>query len=285
MRGQMNFLVLAMPLAVLLVSSGVAAAPITFNTALPVSKDELIYRQQAIVTRASGEANGPSRDVSETRGVSVLGYGVSPKLAVFGVLPVVHRASRTGTVERSAFGLGDAALFARYEIFRKDGPGRTVRLAPFAGFTVPTGERGSTGDGSFDGFGGLILTVATTSWVFDSQIKYTVNTEADDFKRGDEASADASVQYRLFPGRLSADGRRFLFAVLEANVTHLEKDRLFGVEDPDSGGLLMFLSPGLQFAAKRWIAEVALRIPVAGDLNGAALEPEYSIITSLRFNF
>ncbi len=60
---------------------------------------------------------------------------------------------------------------------------------------------------------------------------------------------------------------------------------LLGVDDPNSGGIQVFVSPGVQYAAKRWIAEAAVRIPVVNDLNGDALEPDYSIITSLRVNF
>jgi len=46
------------------------------------------------------------------------------------------------------FGLGDATLFSRYEIYRKDGRGSTTRLAPLIGVRVPTGKTGETSDGS-----------------------------------------------------------------------------------------------------------------------------------------
>lgn len=261
------------------------AAPITFNTALPVSKGEIILREQFIVSQSSDSFGGIERDVTVIKGVSVLGFGVARGLAVFGVLPVVNIDREIGGIKSSETGLGDATVFARLEVMRWDSPGRTVRIAPLAGLVIPSGEEGRTGDGSLDVFAGVILTAATTDWVFDSQIKYVVNNEAKGFQRGDTASADASLQYRLFPNQISESSGGFLFGVLEANVTYLDENRLAGIADPNSGGVQVFLSPGVQYAAKRWIAETAIRIPVVNDLNGSALEPDYSVIASLRLNF
>lgn len=266
-------------------SSTANAAAITFNTAFPVSKGGIILREQGILTRSSDEFEGVKRKETVIEAVSVLGFGVMRKLAVFGVLPVVHLDREIGGIENRATNIGDATVFARMEAARRDRPERTIRFAPFAGFVAPTGKHGRTGDGSLDVFAGAVLTAATTDWVFDSQIKYVVNNEANDFERGDAASADASLQFRLFPQTISANADGFLFGVLEANVTHFEENRLAGLNDPNSGGTQVLVSPGVQYAEKRWIVETAIRIPVLNDFNGDALEPDYSLIVSLRINF
>jgi Putative MetA-pathway of phenol degradation len=270
----------------LIAASGAAfAAPITFNTALPVSKGEVLARQQFIVTRLSDRLNGMDRKVTVRAGVSVLGYGITPKLAIFGVAPLVNIDREIGAMSRNFTGLGDATVFARYEIYRNDTPGKTIRIAPFVGATLPTGRTGKTGDGSTDGFAGLIFTAARTNWNFDSQIKYVANSKARGFERGDAISADTSLQYRLLPNALTASTKGFLYGVIEANVTQLQRDRLGGIINPNSGGVLAYLSPGLQYATRRWIAETALRIPVVNNLHGTALAPDYSLVTSVRFNF
>ena len=269
-----------------MVTSGMAqAAPITFNTALPISRGEVLLRQQFIITNFSDRLNGTRRDVSVRAGVSVLGYGVTPKLALFGVAPLVNIDRDIGAMHSNFTGLGDATMFARYEIYRNDTPGKTIRIAPFVGASLPTGRTGKTGDGSVDGFAGLIFTAASTNWNFDSQIKYVANRRAKGFSRGDTLSADASFQYRLLPNTLSASTKGFLYGVLEANLTQLQRDRLAGALNPNSGGTQGFLSPGLQYATRRWIAETALKIPVLNKLHGTALGPDYSFITSLRLNF
>jgi hypothetical protein len=258
------------------------AAPITFNTALPVSKGHNIARQQAIVARAGDVEDGVARSATEVVGLSVLGYGATRNLALFAVLPVVYRKADIGGVETSAFGLGDAALIARYEIFRADAPGATVRVAPFAGVVLPTGERGKTGDGSTDALAGVIVTAATTRWNLDGQVQYVANTLAKGFERGDAFSFDASFQRRI-PALSTPRG--FFLAVLETNVTHFQKNRTMGAVDPDSGGVHVLLSPGVQYAAKRWIVEAAVRLPVIDELKGEAIDPDYSVIAGLRVNF
>ncbi|PHS24566.1 MAG: hypothetical protein COA85_08045 [Robiginitomaculum sp.] len=275
----------ALWLCAFLIPIGAVAAPITFNTALPVSKNEILLRQQFLVTKFSDRLNGMKRDATVRAGVSVLGYGVTPKLAVFGVAPLVNIDREIGTMNSNFTGLGDATIFARYEIYRNDSPGKTIRIAPFVGATLPTGRTGKTGDGSTDGFAGLIFTAASTSWNFDSQIKYVANTRANSFARGDTVSADVSLQYRLLPNAITATTNGFLYGVIEANLTQLQRDRLGSVINPNSGGTQAFLSPGVQYATRRWIAETALKIPVVNNLHGTALAPDYSLITSLRFNF
>ena len=260
-------------------------APIATNTALPLSTDEFIVRQQFVMTRSSDRITGTRRSVDRFESRTVLGYGFTSKLAVFGVLPLVNVNSELGDISASEFGLGDAAMFARYEVYRSDQPGRTIRIAPFAGVRLPTGRDGKTGDGSVDVFGGLIATIASTQWVLDSQLRYDRNREAEGFQRGDSMSFETSFQYRLSPGIVTQETNAFVFGVLEFSVNHYDRNRLGSVTDPNSGGFQLFLTPGLQYSTRRWIADLGVKVPIVNDLNGTALEPDYTILTSIRFNF
>ena len=268
-----------------LISGASWAAPIATNTALPLSADEIIVREQLVVTHSSDRIAGTRREVDRFESRTVMGYGLTSKLALFGVLPLVDVNREFGGVSASEFGLGDAALFARYEVFRSDKPGRTLRIAPYAGVRLPTGRDGKTGDGSVDVFGGVIATLASTQWVLDTQLRYDLNREADGFERGDSASLDASFQYRLAPGRLTQDTKGFVFGVLELSASYYERNRPGGVTDPNSGGFQLYLTPGLQYATRRWITDLGVKVPIVNDLNGTALEPDYSILTSIRINF
>ena len=64
-----------------------AAAPITFNTALPVAEEEFIFRQQIRLLRSDSDPSAADREMRAVASISVLGYGINSKLAVFGVLP------------------------------------------------------------------------------------------------------------------------------------------------------------------------------------------------------
>lgn len=261
------------------------AAPIATNTALPLSDEELIVRQQFVVARSSGRFGGAQTQIDRIESRTVFGYGVTSRLALFSLLPVVQIDRDFGNVNDAEFGLGDAALFARYEVFRADKPGRTVRIAPYAGVRVPTGRDGKTGDGSVDFFGGIVATVASTQWVLDSQVRYDDNREADGFERGDLVSLESSFQLRLAPAQVVFDTKAFVFGVIELSATKSERNRVGGAIDPNSGGFQLSVTPGIQYSTRRWIADFGVKLPLVSDLNGSALKSDYAVLTSIRVNF
>lgn len=273
------------------------AAPITFNTALPVSKAEIIVRELIAIGVASDDAGGLDRKMSVVAMNSVVAYGLTPDLAVFGILPFTFKELETRAGTRKADGIGDARLIARYTIYQKNGIGKTARVAPFIGVKLPTGdnERADTmgllppslqpGTGSWDLFGGVIATYASVAWNFDFQASYRANTRAGGIERGDVARVDASFQYRLLPGKLSRGDKGYLYGVLETNLVHSDGMLLNGASDPNTGGTTLHLVPGIQYATRRWIAEAAVQVPVIQHLNGSALEKDFTFLAGLRLNF
>ena len=258
-----------------------SAAPITFNTALPVSEGAAVLREQLIFSSASSSDTRTDQATALTIG----GYGVTPKLAVFGTLPFIHVDTNVGVANTSSSALGDATLFSRYEAYRRDRNGATTRLAPLIGVRVPTGEEGETGNGSVDIFGGLVATFATTDFNLGSQILYTANREANGLEIGDTLALDVSWQRRIWPKTLSASTRGFLFGVLEGNLTWQDDTRLDGVVEEGSSGARFSISPGVQYVTQRWIADIAATIPVKASFSGDLVEPDYSVQTSIRINF
>lgn len=280
-----------------LFSGGLYAAPVTTNTALPVSQEEIIFRELLVVTKASDDAGGLGRNMTIVTTNSVVAYGVTPDLALFAILPVTFKELETPAGSREAKGIGDIRLMARYTIYKENAVGKTTRIAPFIGLKVPTGDNERTGDsgllpaplqpgtGSWDVFGGVIATVASVDWNFDFQASYQANTEAAGLRRGDVARADVSFQYRLLPRKLSRADKGYFYGVIEANLVHSGMMRVNGLDNPNTGGTTLFLAPGIQYATRRWIIETAVQIPVIQDLNGSALEKDFSVLAGLRINF
>jgi len=280
----------------------VQAVAQTFNTALPVAEGRFVFRQQGLLRSASDDPGPADRDLDVAGAVSVLGYGITSDLTLFGAVPYLDKELTLDgpggrRVERGSSGFGDARLFARYTVFHDDAPGRTFRVAPFFGVETPTGDDDERdrfgrlpqplqpGSGSWDPFGGLVLTHQTLDYVLDAQFAYQVNTEANDFELGDLARLDGSFQYRLWPRELGSGVPGFLYGVLEANLIHREDNEIDGEDDPDSGGTRLFLSPGLQYVERRWIVEGIVQLPVAQDLDGAALEDDFIARVGFRINF
>ena len=249
------------------------AASLTFSTALPISENEYILREQLIINNSAG-------DLTETNIVSTLIYGVSPNFALFGTIPYANIDSKTNDKQ----GIGNSKIFGRYTIYKNDFQGGTFRIAPFAGVKIPTNQDNIDTD-SWDVFGGMVATYGSVNWELDGQVSYQINTKSNQFEAGDVARADVSLQYRILPTTLNADTDSFINAVLEANLIHTGQSKTSDINDLNSGGTTLFLVPGLQYATERYIAEIGVQIPVLQNLNGTALENDYIFRTGLRINF
>ena len=297
-RNQLTFLVF-----LLLAGPGsVLAAPITFNTALPVARGEFLNREQLVLKRSGKDPSGLNSDIKANALVSVLAYGISGKLTIFGVLPYLDNELRftmpgVGSARRSSRGFGDASVFMRYTLHQNDQQGSTLRLAVFGGVKVPTGNDTQSdafgplpiplqsGSGSWDGFGGLVTTWQTLNFQLDAQLCYAFKTEANNFQAGNEARLDGSVQYRLLPRELKSGVPAFVYAVLETNLIQRGKNTISGRTDPNSGGTSIFLAPGIQYVTRRYILEAAVQFPIVQNLNGQSLKNDYIARTGFRWNF
>ena len=287
--------------ACLTFGSPVSGAPVTFNTALPVGGGQFVARAVVVSSRSGDDPGTTDRDLSATAVISVLGHGVTPRLAVFGVLPYADKdldmTVGGSRLSRSARGIGDVSLFGRFTLLQRDQPGRTIRVAPYAGVEAPTGDDDErdglgrlpaalqSGTGAWDAFGGVVATYQVLALQVDGQVSYRVNNEANGFDPGDEARLDGSLQYRLWPRTLGAGVPDFLYGVLEMNLVHRDKHEIDGAMDDNSGGTTLYLAPGLQYVSKRWIVEGVVQLPVIENLNGNALETDFVVRAGVRFNF
>lgn len=277
------------------------AGPITFSSALPLGDGIGVLRGQAKFIRKTGDATAADRELNVIVVPTVIAWGASAKLAWFGILPYVGKrmdvATPSGRVRRESSGLGDARVFARYTLYTVDRPGDTFRIAPLAGVKLATGSHSERdgmgtlprplqpGSGSWDPFFGITVTRQTLAWEADAAATYRVNTQADGFTFGDEAKLEGSFQYRLLPRTLRGGVPGFLYAVAEANLVWRGKNRSAGVDDPDSGGVTLYLAPGVQYVTRRMVLEAAIQLPSVQNLNGTALETDWMGTTGFRWNF
>lgn len=120
------------------------AAPLTFNTALPISKDEWILREQFVYMKSTDDPSSMNRRMEVSGLMSVLGYGVSRGFAVFAILPYTDKRLSMymggADVTRSQAGFGDAIFMGRYTVFEANATGHTFRIAPFLAVKAPTGS-------------------------------------------------------------------------------------------------------------------------------------------------
>lgn len=289
------------PIVVGLLTAGVAeAGPITFLTALPVAQSQAVIRGQYFLIRASDDPTPAERDLTVNAVPLAVAVGATPRLAIFGIVPIVNKSIELSTpighISRDTTGLGDIVSFARYTVYAADTAESTFRIAPFGGLKLPTGDSDDSdalgrlprplqpGSGSWDGLGGLAVTFQTKQWEVDADVGYKKNTEADAFRFGDEFFTDLSLQYRVWPRQLGAGIPAFLFAVVETNLISQGRHEIAGTHDPDSGGTRWDVDLGLQYVTTNFIIEGIVQIPAVDEPNGAGLRNDFRFTAGLRWN-
>lgn len=273
------------------------SAPITFNTALPVSKGEGVIRIQSKYARSTGDPTDKDREMTVWSVPVVFVYGVTRDFTLFAATEYIDKEIEEGGAKRGDDGIGDSTFIARYTVWTEDLPGQTMRLAPFVAVKAPTGRDDAfdsqgrlprslqPGTGSWDYTAGTIFTWQTLKRQVDASASYTFKTESGGFRFGDIARLDASYQHRLLPKKLGPGLPAFVYGVVESSLVWQDKNEIDGVDDADSGGVKLFVTPGIQYVTRRTVAEAAVSVPVFQNLNGSALEDDYTAILSFRVNF
>jgi hypothetical protein len=175
------------------------------------------------------------------------------------------------------------------------------------------------GSGSWDGLFGLAFTQRFTAWSFDTNVLYhQVNKGAQDTDLGDRFHYNAAISYRMTGVPAAPAGRMSLGAmpepmyhggpksrgqqhshdeptapspgpaldlVLELNGEWHDHQEIAGAKDPNSGGNVVYLSPGLRLSMDKWSGFVSLGIPVINNLYGVQAEPDWRLFAGVAVSF
>ena len=233
-------------------------------------------------------------------------YGATRDLTLAATLPILERRLRftRPSGERktiTANGLGDVTLAGAYRFYRRDVERSTTQFSFLGGLKLPTGATtigdsdlprltGGTGtrlppslqlgSGSVDGIVGLAGFHNMDRLSFYADVQGKLNTEgAQDFRAGHRLFYDLTADYVLLPGRN-------MFLILELNGVVTGHAEQAGQTVGDSGGHLLFLSPGIQYLPiPNLILEGSVQIPIYRDLNRQQLAPDWSTVVGLRYLF
>jgi hypothetical protein len=207
------------------------------------------------------EASGAGADVSSLVVPAAAFYSPTTNTLLGLAFPYVEKRielNRGG--EETIRGLGDLTLIGHYRFWNRPARGYADQAAARLGLDLPTGStdravgvavsepvRRALQPGS--GAPGVAFTLAAGRehyrYNVNADAGFRLRTEHDDFRAGDEAFADLSLQAFLAPARTRARGFEVL-AALEFEFRHRERSRLDGRSVRDSGGDGLFMAPGLQ---------------------------------------
>ena len=237
----------------------------------------------------------------------IAAYGVTDDFTLGMKLPYVDRANireadEAGNVNNrgDSAGIGDLTLLGRYRFVN----GRDHQAAALFGIKAPTGKTGRVdrqgerfetehqpGSGSWDSIVGFALTrrFGQASSI-DASVLYTIATKgAQDTRLGDRASYNLAVSSRLGGERDHRHGdssaghsHSTWDAVLELNGDWEGKQKVGGVTDSESGGNVVYLSPGLRFASSsQWSAYFSFGVPIIQHIRLSHPERDYRVITGI----
>ena len=252
-------------------------------------------------------------------------YGVTDDLTLGLRIPYVLRSgvrspNEAGTeVDKlgDPSGFGDVSFFGQYRFYHSDDNLNHASLviglkAPTGQTSIPTTtpahhdeedeEGGHHGGGAFEahhqpGSGswnpsfGLSFTRAMGSFSFDSSILYTIaTTGAQKTDLGDLFGYNFALSYAFgAPARnnfFASSNNAPWTAVLELNGEWQDYQRIGGRIDPNSGGHLLFISPGIRYSgAKNWNTALSVGAPILRDSNGFQTDPDYRITYRLVATF
>jgi hypothetical protein len=189
-------------------------------------------------------------------------------------------------------GIGDIKLISRYRIWsqKKKDP---FNLALGVGLKMPTGstdEKDSsgncpgfiqTGSGSWDPIIELGAHKLVGRSFLSTHFLYTMTTEgelgAEDYEKPDVFKYNVGYAYAL---------SRLFDLQCELNGEVKGKAELAGREQDNTGGHVIYLSPGVHFKFRKGMHfDMCVPIPIYRDLNGTQLSEEYRMVAKLAMKF
>jgi hypothetical protein len=305
--------------------AGIAGPAITIPaTTLPKGKGVVAMRMEFIKFSTFSDAELREFAGQEVEAHSVdylfapslgVGYGLTDNLTIGVRLPYVLRTDiREGHQENgeaeihshgNSDGIGDLSLLGQYRFLNIKS--YNLECALLAGIKIPTGATGvkdrdgesfetehQPGSGSWDPLLGLAAGKRSGSFSFDANVLYTFATQgAQRTNLGDRLNYNLAVSYRI--GNNEAHHHAHITTehahlawdlIFEANGEWQKKRKTAGGIDENSGGNLIYLSPGVRLCAGNdWAAALSVGVPVFEDLNGIQHETDVRAIFGISKGF
>ena len=176
----------------------------------------------------------------------VVPYNLMTKFQIGGVLPFVSK-SLEGLDRKS--GIGDVAVFAKYLLWQKDGPGKTFRLLGSIKETFPTGntdEMPALGSNAFQTQIGLTAGYVTTKFGLYGDLGYNITSN----NLPDNLIYNLALGVPLLPQKYPP---KQLNLFLEFT----------GSYDTDNQRNNLFIAPGVQLiVGRRVLFESGIQLPI-----------------------
>ena len=293
----------------------IAATPMPVGTWAIGLRNEFIHRDALADDRLAGFAAQGIEGVHSVATINsaslAVAYGLSDALTLSVRLPWVARSAiREGEIEDGeaeahnhgdASGIGDWVALGNWRALHSDNFDAALQL----GFKAPTGETKEAdgaerlesefqpGSGSWDLLVGGALSRMLGRWSVHSNILFNLSSEgAQDTAIGDALFYNLAAVYALHgdedhhrdDNRAAHTHWRF-DAVVELNGETRWKNEIAGVDEDNSGGTVIYLSPGLRASFGRMGGFISAGLPIVEDPNGVQTDVDFRLVGGLSLLF
>lgn len=215
-------------------------------------------------------------------------YGLTRNLSVTAKIPIVRRKmEKTINGSRktvSSNGLSDISFRTKYRFWKRDSLGVQQSAAVVFGIKLPTGDEKAAlplGTGSTDWLLGLTAGHEGRRLYAFGDLRYRLNTKANDLRVGDVFFYDVALGFRPI---LSEYDQPDLVLVMELNGEVARRDDEDGSLVSDSGGHTVWLGPNFLLSYRNIMSKGGIRFPIVQKLNGIQLGHDYEAVFAIELH-
>lgn len=262
-------------------------------------QDELFNGTDAIDYTRPAKGEKPSKKVNKKsyqRFQATFRTGITENMDARIIVPLfnkeLNRQSCNMDFSDDNSGIGDIKVLTRYR-FLSQKLHDPLNLAFGIGLKIPTGNTDETdangatpaylqpGSGSWDPVIEIGAHKIIQSHWLSTYFMYKMSTEGEvgdqDYEKPDIFKYNFGYAYAV---------SKILDFQIELNGEFKSKAKLAGIEQENSGGHILFITPGahLKFYKKMHF-DIGVAIPVYRDLNGMQVSEDYRVVTKLALKF
>ncbi len=208
-------------------------------------------------------------------------YGITNRLSVFFNQPIAVSYKENNN---QSSGLEDSFLQFEYTYHDKKTYDFAEQGTIVATVIFPTGSSGKiphTGFGSSSFFWGTTYNRSYINWFGFVSPGVLLTTSKNNTKFGDEYFYQFGLGRNLFDIDSS-----WIFAMLvEMDGLYIEKDKINGEIDPDTGGNRTYVTPSLWISSNKLIIQLGIGLPITQHLYGDQKRENYLLAANVGWTF
>jgi hypothetical protein len=241
--------------------------------------ENIIDKNQLQIYMFGDYFHGPGQHLAEA--LPYLVYGLTDNSSLLLSLPVALTSTQGNA---SSQGLEDATIQYEVGIYSKATTSYEDQATLVAAVNLPTGSGTSnppTGTGASGFFLGTTFNRTYNDWLLFASPGALINTSHNSLRYGNQyyyqAGAGRNIAYSPSKWTLSW--------MIEADGQFNAKNKYSGINDPNSGSNVVYITPSLFYARHNLILQAGFGVPCVQQLNGEQTLNNYFVAANVGWTF